>query len=96
MARANGISRESVWVILREAELKAHKEVAGQPITDPAKIKWLKLCKTLQKRFAADRHRTTPFSDEKWFDIERAHNRLNDRMWPKGRAALEERMIYKK
>ncbi|EYB82769.1 hypothetical protein Y032_0351g3232 [Ancylostoma ceylanicum] len=93
MARAIGISRESVRMILREARLKAHKEVEGHLITE---VKWLELCKRLRKRFAADRHRAIPFSNEKWFDIEKAHNHQSDRMWSKGKVAPEERMIYRK
>ncbi|EYC02796.1 hypothetical protein Y032_0098g3126 [Ancylostoma ceylanicum] len=96
MARAIGVSRESVRMILSEAGLKTHREVEGHLITEQAKVKRLELCKRLRKRFAADRHRAILFSDEKWFDIEKAHNYQNDRMWSNGKVALEERMIYRR
>ncbi|EYC04532.1 hypothetical protein Y032_0087g2063 [Ancylostoma ceylanicum] len=82
-------------MILGEAELKAHKEVEGHLITEQAKVNLLDFCKRLRKRFAADRHQAILFSDEKWFDIEKAHNRQNDRIWSEGKVALEERMIYR-
>ncbi|EYC39037.1 hypothetical protein Y032_0680g1472 [Ancylostoma ceylanicum] len=81
MARAIGFSRESLRMILTEAGLKVHKEVEGHLITEQAKVKWLGLCKRLRKRFASDRHRAILFSDENWFDIEKAHNHQNDRIW---------------
>ncbi|EYC11082.1 hypothetical protein Y032_0052g2205 [Ancylostoma ceylanicum] len=71
MARAIGISRESMPMILREAGLKAHKKVEGHLITEQAKVKWLGLCKRFPKRFSADWHRAILFSDEKWFGIEK-------------------------
>ncbi|EYC02269.1 hypothetical protein Y032_0101g3404 [Ancylostoma ceylanicum] len=83
-------------MILREAGLKVHKEVEGHLITEQAKVKRLGLCKRLRKRLAADRHRAILLSDEKWFDIEKAHNHQNDQMWSKGKVALEERMIYRR
>ncbi|EYB87989.1 hypothetical protein Y032_0254g304 [Ancylostoma ceylanicum] len=61
MARAIGISRESMRMILMEAGLKAHMEVEGHLITDQTKVKWLELCQRLRKRFAADRHRAILF-----------------------------------
>ncbi|EYC18928.1 hypothetical protein Y032_0026g1458 [Ancylostoma ceylanicum] len=96
MAKAIGISRESMRMTLREAGLKAHKEVEGHLIAEQAKVKRLELCKRLRKRFAADRHRFILFSDEKWFDIEKAHNRENDRMRSEGKVVQEERMIYRR
>ncbi|EYC19458.1 hypothetical protein Y032_0024g1090 [Ancylostoma ceylanicum] len=96
MARAIGISRESMRMILREVGLKTHKEVEGHLITEQAKFKWLELCKRLRKRFSADRHRAILFSDEKWFDIEKAYNHQNDLMWSKGKVALEERVMNRR
>ncbi|EYC43673.1 hypothetical protein Y032_0484g2308 [Ancylostoma ceylanicum] len=93
MARAIGISTESMRMILRKAGLKAHKEVEGHSINEQAKVKWLELCIKLRKPFAAHRHRAILFSDEEWFDIEEAHNHQNGRMWSKRKVALEERMI---
>ncbi|KIH62180.1 hypothetical protein ANCDUO_07539 [Ancylostoma duodenale] len=36
------------------------------------------------------------FSDEKWFDVERAHNRQNDRVRLKGKPPLEEKMTTRR
>ncbi|KIH46626.1 hypothetical protein ANCDUO_23320 [Ancylostoma duodenale] len=44
----------------------------------------------------AGRHRKILFSDEKWFDGERADNHQNDRMWLKGKPPLEQRMVTRR
>ncbi|EYC01230.1 hypothetical protein Y032_0109g85 [Ancylostoma ceylanicum] len=95
MAKAIGISRESVRTILREAGLRAYEEVKGHLRTEQAKVKRLERCKRLRKRFAAGRRRHILFSDEKWFDVEQAYNHQNAQVWSKGKPPLEERMIVR-
>lgn len=81
LGKAVGVSDWSVRKILKDAGLKPRKEVEAHLLTDEMKTKRVARCKKLLRRFAAGRHRTILFSDEKWFDIEQTHNRQNDRRW---------------
>ncbi|KIH43325.1 hypothetical protein ANCDUO_26672 [Ancylostoma duodenale] len=64
------------------------QEVKDHLIIEQAKVKRLERRKRLRRHFAAGRHRKILFSDEKWFDGERAHNHQNDRVWLKGKPPL--------
>jgi hypothetical protein len=59
MAKAVGVSDRSVRRILKEAGLKARKDIKGHMLTEDMKVKRLERCKKLQRRFAAGRHRRT-------------------------------------
>ena len=82
LAKSTEISRTSVQRILKnELQLKAYKLQEAHLLTDAMKATRLKRCKTLKRRFAAGRHKSILFSDEKIFTIEQAHNHQNDRIW---------------
>ena len=83
LAKAVGVSYGSVRKILKDAGLKPRKEVEAQLLTKEVKRKRVRRCRMLHKRFAAKRHRTILFTDEKWFNVEQANNRQNDRRWLK-------------
>ncbi|XP_065652835.1 uncharacterized protein LOC136080150 [Hydra vulgaris] len=93
MTIAVGISEGSVQIILKEAELKARKHVTAQLLTEEMKRKRLNRCRKLLKRFGTGRHRKILFSDEKWFNVEQAHNNQNDRSWSKEPLPLEKIII---
>ena len=74
LAAAIGISKSYVHLILKSHGLKARKDIKGHFLTDRMKQKRLDRCQKLLRRFGAKRHRGILFTDEKWFNIEQAHN----------------------
>jgi inhibitor of nuclear factor kappa-B kinase subunit alpha len=82
LAKSTGVSRSSVQRILKNhLGLKAFKLQKAHLLTDTMKATRLKMCKALKRRFAAGRHKSILFSDEKLFTIEQSHNHQNDRIW---------------
>lgn len=76
-----GISHTSVQSIEKEVfEFKSRKSIEGHQLDENAKEKRLIRCKRLIRRFASNRHRQILFTDEKWFNVEQAHNSQNDRL----------------
>lgn len=63
--------------------MKSRKTTEAPHLTDRQKSERLKRAKRLLRRFGAGRHRLILFTDEKWFDLEQAHNSQNDRIWSK-------------
>ena len=93
LAAVIGISKSSVHRILKSHGLKARKDIKGHFLTDRMKQKRLDRCQKLLRRFGAKRHRAILFTDEKWFDVEQAHNQQNYRTWSKDPIPLEARVI---
>ena len=50
-------------------------------------------CKRLAQRFAAGRHRSIFFTDEKWFDVEQSFNPQNHRDWSVEPLPLDQRIV---
>ena len=91
LAKATGISRRSVQRIIKDdLHLKAYKIQEVHLLTDKMKETRLKRSRMLKRRFAAGRHRSILFSDEKIFTIEQNHNHQNDRIWPKEAPSQEQ------
>uniref|UniRef100_A0A914VAL1 Transposase n=1 Tax=Plectus sambesii TaxID=2011161 RepID=A0A914VAL1_9BILA len=87
------ISRESVRRIVKSIlGLKAYKQHEPHLLTEKMMATRLQRCKRLKHRFAAGRHRSIVFSDEKLFTIEQSVNRQNDRIWSR-EAPQHERII---
>jgi transposase len=84
LGKAIGVSSESARLILKnELKLKPYKKQEAHLLTESMKATRFKRCKILKIRFAAGRHKSIVFSDEKLFTIEQAHNHQNDRIWSK-------------
>jgi transposase len=82
LAASTGISRRTVQrIVSQDLKLKPFKLQEAHSLTDSMKATRLQRSRALKRRFAARRHRLILFSDEKFFTIEQAHNRQNDRIW---------------
>lgn len=76
-----GISPRTVGRICKsELGCKSLKLQKGQHMTDKVAEVRKKRCQALRRRHGANRHRKILFSDEKFFNIEQAHNIQNDRV----------------
>lgn len=70
LGKAVGISHESARQILKsDLKLTPYKLRKAHLLTDAIKATRLGRCKALKRRFAAGRHRSILFSDEKLFTI---------------------------
>ena len=94
IGKALGISDGSVRNILhKDLGMKSRKKAKGQFLNQNAKQKSLDRCKRLKRRFAAGRHRSILFTDEKLFKDEQSFNSQNHRDWSVEPLPLEQRII---
>ena len=93
MAKQLNISRRTLGRIVKsELNLFPYKLTKAHYLNEKNKQARLKKVKVLLKRAAAGQHRTTLFTDEKLFTVQRAHNHQNDRQWlPKGSGKASDR-----
>lgn len=97
LGRELGISKSKVHGMMQEVfELKSRKTVEGHQLDQNAKDKRLIRCKRLAHRFAAGRYRNILFTDEKWVNIEQAHNSQNDRIWSKSPLPPEVKIVERR
>ena len=93
IAKDIGVPRESVRrMIKNDLQLKPYKLQEAHLLTEAMMATRLQRCKALKRRFAAGRHRSILFSDEKIFTIEQFHNHQNDRIWS-SKAPLKEKIV---
>ena len=82
LSKAVATSRSTVRRILKnDLGLSSYKFRRAQLLSVAAKAIRLTRARALKARFAAGRHRSILFSDEKVFTIQQAHNAQNDRIW---------------
>lgn len=94
LAKACGISRSSVGrIVKQDLLLRSYKLQKAHLLTEAMKETRLERCKPLKRRFAAGRHRSILFSDEKIFDIEQCYNRQNSRMWSAEPPSPDDRIV---
>nr|XP_041632354.1 uncharacterized protein LOC121502717 [Drosophila kikkawai] len=95
IVRKIGVNRESIRLIAKnELNLKPYKLQKVHLLTDDNKRVRLQRCRQLKRRAAGQKWERIPFTDEKIFTIEQAHNHQNDGSWPAeapGTSAIIER-----
>jgi len=74
LGRKLGVSKDSVFRVLKKKGYRAWKGQKRQRLSEDAKKKRQRRCKKLLRRCADDGHRRILFSDEKLFSIEEAFN----------------------
>ncbi len=82
LSKAVETSRRTVQRILKnDLGVLSYKFRTAQLLSTAAKALRLQRARAFKARFAAGRHRSILFSDEKVFTIQQAHNPQNDRIW---------------
>ena len=89
------VSQTTVRRMLKKGGYRAWKDQERQMLTEATKKKRRERSLQLWARYSFGLHRYVLFTDEKYFTIEQAHNRQNDRRWTRGPPTKASRAVMR-
>jgi inhibitor of nuclear factor kappa-B kinase subunit alpha len=87
------VSQTTVQRMMKKGGYRAWKDQKRQLLTEDTKRQRRERCLQLGARFCIGLHRYILFTDEKYFTVEQAHNRQNDRVWSRGAPSKANRAV---